>query len=292
MRRSFMITRRDRSALAFLSTAAVLTAITLSGSTGNAGAPPSARPDAGLASGERVHLSHRLVARFNDLGDDRVVTAGLGVKTAELSSFVLRSYEADTGTLISEDEFALSVDPDTAEAVAAGGGRVYAIGSGLTSAGAFSLLVRAYDARSGELLWIDELNPAANPRHRTGSTNAAPFRDRSTQAFARPQSRSLFTVRAVDEESGQVLWQDEFLPSEEDLDTGEASGSTSQDAGRARGFSLMVRTYEDATNKLLWEDQFDPVTRKERIREKDRDVEPDLPVDTKEPLQVVLRARR
>ncbi len=285
------ITRQARSPLLHLSTFLVLAALALYGPTGYAQPVLFKGMNAMPFSNERAHLSHYLVAALDDLGDDRVVTAGLGVKTADVSSFILRSYEAKTGDLISEDEFDLSVDPDTAEAVAAGGGRVYAIGSGLTTAGTFSLLVRAYDARTGDLLWIDELNPAANPRHQTRSTKEEPSRAWLMQAFDQPQSHSLFTVRATDKASGRVLWQDEFLPSEEDLRAGEASGSTSHDQPSPRDFSLVVRTFEDPTNRLLWEDQFDPVIREKRLRENEADLEPVIPSDSKQPIQVVLENR-
>ena len=68
---------------------------------------------------------------ISDLGDERLVTVGLGIKTADHSSFILRSYDAETGSLIVEDEFELSVDEDSAAAIESGGGRVYAVGSGL-----------------------------------------------------------------------------------------------------------------------------------------------------------------
>ncbi len=282
------ITRLARPGLADLSALVVLAVVALAGLTGHTTPLLFMSVDGLPHSSERLHLAHDLVAALEDLGDDRVVTAGLGVKTADISSFVLRSYEAKTGDLISEDEFDLSVDPDTAEAVAAGGGRVYAIGSGLTTAGTLSLLVRAYDARTGELLWIDELNPAANPRHQTKSRQTGPSGAWLMQAFDPPQSHSLFTVRATDKESGQVLWQDEFLPSEEDLRDGAAPGSAGQDQPGPRDFSLVVRTYEDPTNKLLWEDRFDPVAREERLRENEADLDPFIPLDTAESFDVVL----
>ena len=122
----------------------MLTVALLSASSGLAGPLGPVALDQSFSS-ERAVMAAAFVAAYNELGDDRVVTAGLGVKTADISSFILRSYEAKTGALISEDEFELSVDSETAEALARGGGRVYAVGSGLTTAGKLSLLVRAYD---------------------------------------------------------------------------------------------------------------------------------------------------
>lgn len=290
--RPSLTTRQARSMLAtaMRSLSVVLAAVAVTGSTGYADMLRFRGIDPTPFSTERAHLSQYLVATLDDLGDDRVVTAGLGVKTAEVSSFILRSYEANTGALVSQDEFDLSVDPDTAEAVKAGGGRVYAIGSGMTAAGTFSLLVRAYDARTGELLWIDELNPAAKPRHQTKSTKGRLSRPRPIRASDRRQSHSLFTVRATDKESGRVLWQDEFLPSDESVKGGGAAGSTRRDQPGPHDFSLVVRTYEDPTNKLLWEDRFDPATREERTRENETDLEPALPLEPRESIQTVMRA--
>ena len=205
------------------------------------------------------HLVSRLAGH---LGDARLVTAGLGIKTAEVSSFILRSYDAHTGSLVAEDEFDLTVDEDSAAAIAAGAGRVYAVGSGVNPDGRLSLLVRAYDAKTGQLLWEDDLNPRSSAESEGTATRTAGqrrFPAEKTDSRASTMYQPSFTVQAVNARTGEIVWQDEFL----------ASKPTGQDwTGRLpsgspplfeRSFSILIRTYDTDTGSLLWQDEFYPI---------------------------------
>ncbi len=207
------------------------------------------------------HDLGQTVVNGQDLGDDRIVTAGLGVRTADTSSFLIRSYDAHTGEVISEDEFALTIDEETASSLEKGGGRIYAVGSGLNADGDLSLLVRAYDAVTGDLLWEDELN-----RSNSQEGRAAAFKTSLEQRIAaprpeipsQPQSKSTYHVRAIDTRTGQLVWEDEFL-----TNRGKATQQTvppvlEQGAFSERNFSVRVRTFEAETGTLLWEDQLLP----------------------------------
>lgn len=205
--------------------------------------------------------SGQTVVNGQDLGDDRIVTAGLGVRTADTSFFLIRSYDAHTGEVISEDEFALTIDEETASSLEKGGGRIYAVGSGLNADGDLSLLVRAYDAVTGDLLWEDELNRSKGQEGR-----AAAFKTTLEQRIAaprpeipsQPQSKSTYHVRAIDTRTGRLVWEDEFL-----TNRGKATQQTvppvlEQGAFSERNFSVRVRTFEAETGTLLWEDQLLP----------------------------------
>jgi hypothetical protein len=89
--------------------------------------------------------------------DDRVVAAGV-VTDAAGFHFAVRAYDAKTGTLLWSDLVDRGGGADFANGVALDGGRAFAVGQG-GAACSFGLpsncdwLIRAYDQRTGVLLW-------------------------------------------------------------------------------------------------------------------------------------------
>ncbi len=240
----------------------LLALLVLAGNFAQVQSAYAGRESALLTSVADRGIDRHLVSRLaGHLGDDRIVTAGLGIKTIEVSSFILRSYDAHTGSLIAEDEFELTVDEESAAAIEAGAGRVYAVGSGLNPDGTLSLLVRAYEAGTGELLWEDELNPDPSAE-REGTA----FRTNGPRAFAKDTtdsqvphvSQSSFRVQAVNTRTGEIVWQDEFLT----RDQGDQDLSRRVPSGPPqvfeRSFSILIQTYDTETGELLWQDQFYP----------------------------------
>ncbi len=227
---------------------------------GGRGAGPAIHDSVGQTStGSSVFL-------ISDLGDERLVTAGLGIKTADDSSFILRSYDAETGSLIVEDEFELSVDEDSAAAIESGGGRVYAVGSGLNSEGKLSLLVRAYEAWTGKLLWEDELNAARGPQIEPagfgGPVRRGPF-VRNSENRMESVAQSQFLVQALDPEQGEILWEDEFLTNApRHMKRARPYRLSNRPPGEVQ-FSILVRTFDRESGELLWQDRFYPAETEE-----------------------------
>ncbi len=227
--------------------------------------------------GMERHLVSRLVG---NLGDERIVTAGLGIKTREISSFLLRSYDAQTGSLVAEDEFELTVDEDSAAAIEAGAARVYAVGSGLNPNGRLSLLVRAYEAGTGRLLWEDELNPGPGDERegaalRTNGPGVFPAGKTDSRDWS--ISQSSFRVQAVNTRTGEIAWQDEFLTSKlADQDLGRRYSPDTLQLFE-RSFSILIQTYHMETGELLWEDRFYPVEIKGNATTDDTPRDPIIP---------------
>jgi outer membrane protein assembly factor BamB len=65
----------------------------------------------------------------------------------------VRAYDPQTGALLWHDEFDLARDNDRIHAVVAEPGRVIAGGFGTDSTGKERLFIRAFDARTGNILW-------------------------------------------------------------------------------------------------------------------------------------------
>ncbi len=165
---------------------------------------------------------------------------------------------SNPGDLLWEDRFGARVF-EQAFSVAADHGRVFVAGwTGFPRPGdARDFLVRSYDARTGELLWQDQVN-------RGSSDFAAGVVTEGKQVFVSGRAGSFsnqdWLVRAYDGESGTLLWEDRFDRS------GGADGPR-PDAlavsegrlfvvGMADNFDVWVlRAYDTATGQLIWQDQ-------------------------------------
>ena len=65
---------------------------------------------------------------------------------------------AKGGGLLWDDQFDKGVGVNAARAITAQGNRVYAAGRGETAGGDDEFVVRAYDAKTGDLLWDDQFD--------------------------------------------------------------------------------------------------------------------------------------
>ena len=173
-------------------------------------------------------------------------------------SFTLRTYAAETGELLWQDQFAGTAGGfNEASAVAAQGQRVFAVG---TIDGKFT--VRAYDLEMGELLWQ---NLFAGVSGSVGGANALAVQ--GERVFAAGvigkmtddlDYKGNFTVGAYAAETGDLLWQDQLA--------GRAGGFDAVSAVTVQGDKVFavgiidrrftVRTYAAETGELLWQDRF------------------------------------
>jgi glucose dehydrogenase len=193
----------------------------------------------------------------------RFFAAGQSTGVAGDTDLIVRAYDQETGTLVWQDVYDPAGGFDFAYELAAGAGRVFAGGSSVTAAGR-TFLVRAYDARTGALLWQDEVlgSGAANSVATDGARVFAGGR------LSRAPGDSDFLLRAYEARTGTVLWQDQ-------IDEGPAGrvGQLAVRGGRvyAAGFvgscneffdnggdcDFLVRAYAARTGTLLWSDRHD-----------------------------------
>jgi hypothetical protein len=146
---------------------------------------------------------------------DRVFVAGTvshddGSCTADFFTgncdFVVRAYDATTGTLLWTDEVDKVGHRDHAYSVVAIGDRVFAGGLGSTDF-TRNFLVRAYDGATGALLWEDhqaDRGGAANQLAAEGATVYAA----GDGALPVTGSSLDFLVRAYEDSTGALLWED------------------------------------------------------------------------------------
>jgi putative pyrroloquinoline-quinone binding quinoprotein len=197
------------------------------------------------------------------VGAGQVFAAGFGTNTAGNQDFLVRAYDPKSGALLWEDQLDRAGFNDVAEALAVQGRQVFAAGSSEPGAGNQDFLVRAYDAKSGAVLWEDQADTAGRNdvafalAVRAGQVFAAGF---GTNAAGNQD----FLLRAYQAKDGALLWEDQVDQAGFDetafaLAVGEgqvfAAGSGQRAAGNE---DFLVRAYDAKSGALLWEDQVDP----------------------------------
>ena len=91
----------------------------------------------------------------------RVFAAGKGGGVGSTTSFLVRAYDARTGKLLWEDQLNRPMLGNRVESITTQGPRVFAAGLVQDADGTSHFLVRAYDARTGKLLWEDQVDEDA-----------------------------------------------------------------------------------------------------------------------------------
>lgn len=191
-----------------------------------------------------------------------IFAAGRVASPGEDPDLLIRAYMARSGDFLWEDVFDVAGGFDEALAVAADGRQVLVAGGGTNAAGNFDFLVRAYDGRSGALLWRDQVDVAGS--HDVAEAIATDGR----RVFAAGGVTNALgdldlAVRAYDARTGIGLWNDQF-DAAGGSDAAKAiatDGTQVLVAGFATsatgGGDFLVRAYESKTGAIRWEDQVD-----------------------------------
>ena len=186
-----------------------------------------------------------------------VIVTGVTVDAAGLRHGVVRAYVARTGELMWQDTWPDGAEPMALDMDALGLGAVVS-GIARDSAGARHLLVRAYFAGNGALLWEDHPVPS-------GYTDVVRVTNRSvavrgTKAFVGASVRgdSACLIRAYDILLGTVLWETirpMFLScTPAALATNGKQVVISGGVGETPDF-FFTQSYDAETGQFLWEDR-------------------------------------
>lgn len=209
----------------------------------------------------------------------QLLAAGFGFQAAGASLITIRTYDAPTGAILSEDSFDVNVKEEGVAKRDANKGRIFAGGIETDSTGKSAFMLRVYDAETGRFLWEGQLSlfkvgeggqlkvgatlaPSRPPAFQTSLPNAKPL-------------QTIFSVRAVNPVTGGLVWQDQFVPGIRKRGGVEGVSFKSQLVLPVSDpidhiFDLVVRTYDRTSGKLLWEDSFEELDRIE-----DSETEPD-----------------
>lgn len=197
-----------------------------------------------------------------------IVAAGFGYQAGDVSSITVRTYDPSTGAVLSDETYELNVNEEGAADTSPPGERIFAGGVGHGATGLSHFTIRVYDAATGTFLWEGNLNltpgGADEPVHRQPVLERRPRQASVTRASHRNEetARPSFLVRAMDQETGGLVWEDQFS-----TDAGtrlerigyRSLGSHDPAARVPHQFDFRIRMWDGDGRRLLWEDKFEGI---------------------------------
>jgi hypothetical protein len=198
-----------------------------------------------------------------------VVAAGVGYENADTSTITVKTYDAESGAILSDETYELNVREDAASADSQPRERIFAGGVGPGADGLSAFTLRVYDAATGRFLWEGLLNLNAGDQefdstHRVAAHLVAPL---ATVTQVRSQSalegQPQFFLRAVDVVTGQPVWTDHFSAGAGTLARTERVsrplvGQTEGLMPLSQQIEFRIRMMDDRGRQIIWEDTIEP----------------------------------
>lgn len=192
-----------------------------------------------------------------------VVAAGFGFQDADSSSITVKTYDAQSGEVLSADTYELDIKDDGPPS-SHPRTRIFAGGVGVGKDGLSEFTLRVYDAANGRFLWEGRLNlnVGNNPdvaAHRVVTQlqpRAAVTRIANQNKAA---GQPYFVLRAVNPETGQLVWAHEFSTEAAPVRVERVNRSIVGMTGAApRDIDFRIKMPDKAGRGLLWEDKIVP----------------------------------
>lgn len=190
----------------------------------------------------------------------KIVAAGLGYQDADSSSITVKTYDAVTGTVLSAENYELDIKDD-APSGSEPRTRIFAGGVGVGADGLSEFTIRVYDAVTGRFLWEGRLNlgvgidsgVAASPVVAMVQSRAAVLK---ISTRPRTSGQPYFVLRAMNPETGQVVWADQFSTDPANVRVERINRSViGMNGVIPREIDFRIKMPDEAGRQLLWEDQ-------------------------------------
>ncbi|MFO0699448.1 MAG: hypothetical protein U0236_09480 [Nitrospira sp.] len=204
-----------------------------------------------------------------------IVAAGFGYQIGAVSTIAVKVYEADSGMIVSDDVYELTVKEGDGTG-GNGGARIFAGGIGQGATDLSNFVLRVYDANTGIFQWEGRLNLVQPDGKSGGQAVSSRQFNRATITRVRSERQAtehpVFSLRAVDSETGSLVWEDEFTTvlggtphihsiADRTMILGRVSTNSSH------RFEFSIRMYDPSGQKILWEDQLSRREPEEEVQE-------------------------
>src|SRR5262245_4449328 len=190
----------------------------------------------------------------------KVVAAGIGFQNADSSSITVKTYDADSGEVLSNESYDLDIKEEGPAIVPPPRERIFAGGVGMDADGLAEFMLGVYDAEDGRFVWEGRLNLRESSTDANSTRVAATIRPRavvrrivsSTVANGQP----FFLLRVRDLETGQLVWFDRFSTEGVNLRVEHVSRSVSEATTSVpQDIDFRIQMFDQVGGRLLWEDQ-------------------------------------
>lgn len=196
------------------------------------------------------------------------VAAGFGFQNADSSTITVKTYDAQTGEILSDESYDLNVKEDGTSTVGQPRERIFAGGVGAGQDGLSDFTLRVYDAATGRFLWEGRLNLSstnneAGSTHRVVAHLQQKAAVRTARRLERMNGQPSFLLRAIDPMTGQLVWADQFsagpgtVPRIDHIKAGVV-GQVEDPAAFLKNFDFRIRMFDDQNRQMLWEDTIAP----------------------------------
>lgn len=200
-----------------------------------------------------------------DAAKATIVAAGFGYEVGDVSTITVKIYDPQSGEVLSDDTYELNVKEDSSAKGVQPQERIFAGGVGPGATDLSNFVLRVYDAKTGKFQWEGNLNLTPRDAESSGQLVSTLVPRRATVTKIREAAATVpqpsFLLRALDPETGGLVWEDEFSTDGKgrvrmDRVTDRLSGDDGNAAGLSRSFDFRIRMFEADGRHLLWEDQF------------------------------------
>jgi hypothetical protein len=209
------------------------------------------------------------LSSFSPEKSRNVVAAGVGYENADTSTITVKTYDAESGAILSDETYELNVREDAASADSQPRERIFAGGVGPGADGLSAFTLRVYDAVTGRFLWEGLLNLNAGDQESDSTHLVAAQLVASQATVTHVRSRSIlegqpqFFLRAVDVVTGQLVWTDHFS-------AGTGTGARTERVSRSvvsqtegltpqsQQIEFRIRMMDDRGRQIIWEDTIEP----------------------------------
>jgi len=193
-----------------------------------------------------------------------IVAAGFGYQVGDVSTITVKIYDPQSGEVLSDDTYELNVKEERAADGPQPQARIFAGGVGLGATDLSNFILRVYDAATGRFQWEGNLNLTPQETESAGRLVSTLVPRQATVTRIHEKStlspQPSFLLRALDSETGGLVWEDEFSTD------GNSRARVERIANRlvsdkrdisesSRSFDFRIRMSENEGRHILWEDQ-------------------------------------
>jgi TolB-like protein len=204
-------------------------------------------------------------ADANEAKFRKTVAAGLGYQDADTSSITVKTYDAESGLVLSAETYELDIKDD-GPSLSHPRTRIFAGGVGVGEDGLSVFMIRVYDAASGYFLWEGHLNLGVSKNSDvTAYPVVAQVQPRAVVMRVSGKTETTtgqpyFVLRAVDPETGRLIWADKFSADASNVKVERISRSVIGMMEEVpRKIDFRIKMPDEAGRQLLWEDTIEPI---------------------------------
>lgn len=189
-----------------------------------------------------------------------VVAAGFGFQDEETSFITVKTYNAQSGEVLSAETYELDIKDDGPPS-SHPRTRIFAGGVGVGQGSLSEFTLRVYDASNGRFLWEGRLNLTGGDHPEGAAHRVAAYvqpRAAVTRIASRPNEtgQPYFVLRALNPQTGQLVWSDEFSTEAPAVRIERISRSVIGMTGTApRDIDFRIKMPDQAGRRWLWEDK-------------------------------------